>query len=97
MIKNHSPYMVCTSVGDTKKLSSLLIPWCTYTDPEIAHVGKYERDCEQENIEYEVYRRNLGDVDRCICDGITEGFVKIICKKGSYIVIVVSNVELEMK
>ena len=59
--------------------SKLLVPWTTYTDPEIAHVGLYEKDIEQ----CDTYIRYLKDVDRCKCEGITEGFVKITCEKGT--------------
>ena len=66
-----------------KKLSALTIPWCTYTDPEIAHVGMYERDAEEKGIEVETFVRPLTDVDRAIADGEEEGFVKIHVRKGT--------------
>jgi pyruvate/2-oxoglutarate dehydrogenase complex dihydrolipoamide dehydrogenase (E3) component len=66
-----------------KKVSALTIPWCTYTDPEIAHVGMYERDAKEKGIEVETYVRLLKDVDRAIVDGEEEGFVKIHVKKGT--------------
>lgn len=65
------------------KFSSLLIPWATYTDPEVAHVGLYEKDLQKRGIEYATFRRNFADVDRAIVDGETEGFVKVHVKKGS--------------
>ena len=64
------------------KFSDLLIPWATYTDPEVAHVGLYERDLEARGIEYTTISRAFEDVDRAIVDGETEGFVKIHVKKG---------------
>lgn len=64
------------------KFSSLLIPWATYTDPEVAHVGLYERDLEERGIEYTTISRDFDDVDRAIVDGETEGFVKVHVKKG---------------
>lgn len=70
-------------LGDHNRLSSLLIPWCTYTEPEIAHVGKYENELKASGIEYECFSRQLKDVDRCLCDGVTKGFVKIIAKSGT--------------
>jgi len=70
-------------LGDRNRLSQLLIPWCTYTDPEIAHVGFYEKELESRNIEYETFIRQLPAVDRCICDGVKAGFVKITIKKGT--------------
>lgn len=66
-----------------KKVSALTIPWCTYTDPEIAHVGMYERDAKEKGIEVETYVRPLKDVDRAIVDGEEEGFVKVHVKKGT--------------
>ncbi len=66
-----------------KKLSALTIPWCTYTDPEIAHVGMYERDAKEKGIEVETFLRPLKDVDRAIADGEEEGFVKIHVRKGT--------------
>ena len=64
------------------KFSDLLIPWATYTDPEVAHVGLYEKDLEARGIEYVTIRRAFDDVDRAIVDGETEGFVKVHIKKG---------------
>jgi pyruvate/2-oxoglutarate dehydrogenase complex dihydrolipoamide dehydrogenase (E3) component len=66
-----------------KKLSALTIPWCTYTDPEIAHVGMYERDAQQRGIEVDTFIRPLSAVHRAIADGDEEGFVKVHVKKGS--------------
>ncbi|MCP3867819.1 MAG: FAD-containing oxidoreductase [Gammaproteobacteria bacterium] len=65
------------------KFSSLLIPWATYTDPEVAHVGLYEKDLIDRGIDYATYSRHFDDVDRSIVDGDTTGFVKIHVKKGS--------------
>lgn len=65
------------------KLSSLVMPWVTYTDPEIAHVGLYEQDAQQQGIEISTILIPLKEVDRAIADGETEGFVKILHKKGS--------------
>ncbi len=66
-----------------KRLSSLTVPWTTYTDPEIAHVGMYERDARERGIAVETFRRDFSDVDRPILDGEEEGFVKIHVKKGT--------------
>jgi len=66
-----------------KKQSALTIPWCTYTDPEIAHVGMYERDAQEKGIAVDNFVRPLSDVDRAIADGEEEGFVKIHVKKGT--------------
>ena len=66
-----------------KKLSSLTMPWCTYTHPEVAHVGMYEHDAQAAGIAVDTYVQQLDDVDRAIADGETEGFVKVITKQGS--------------
>ncbi|MDJ0811676.1 MAG: FAD-containing oxidoreductase [Desulfobacterales bacterium] len=65
------------------KFSDLLIPWATYTEPEVAHVGLYEKDLEERGIEFTTISREFDDVDRAIVDSETEGFVKIHIKKGS--------------
>jgi len=66
-----------------KKFSALTIPWCTYTDPEIAHVGLYERDAEKLGIQLDTFVVQLRQVDRALTDGEEEGFVKIHVKKGT--------------
>ncbi|KAF0244514.1 MAG: Dihydrolipoyl [Planctomycetota bacterium] len=66
-----------------KKLSALTIPWCTYTDPEVAHVGMYEKDAKEKGLEVDTYLRKFDDVDRAIADREEEGFVKIHCRKGT--------------
>ena len=66
-----------------KRVSSLTIPWCTYTDPEIAHVGLYEHDAAARGIELTTFTVPMSGVDRAITEGEDEGFVKIHVKKGS--------------
>ena len=65
------------------KFSNFLVPWATYTEPEVAHVGLYEKDLEEKNMEYVTFTREFSDVDRGIVDGETQGFVKIHVKKGT--------------
>jgi pyruvate/2-oxoglutarate dehydrogenase complex dihydrolipoamide dehydrogenase (E3) component len=65
-----------------KKLSALTVPWCTYTHPEIAHVGLYERDARERGLKIDTFVRELREVDRAITEGDDEGFVKIHVKKG---------------
>lgn len=64
------------------KASALTIPWCTYTDPEIAHVGLYEKDAAEQGLEVDTYVQPLHDVDRAILDGEEAGFVKVLTEKG---------------
>ncbi|MBL8341689.1 MAG: FAD-containing oxidoreductase [Rubrivivax sp.] len=65
------------------RVSQLLVPWATFTDPEVAHVGLYERDLVERKIGYDTYSRHLAEVDRSILEGEDEGFVKIHVQKGS--------------
>jgi mercury(II) reductase len=65
------------------KLSSLVMPWVTYTDPEIAHVGLYEHEARAKGIAVSTIKIPLSQVDRAIADGETEGFVKILHQQGS--------------
>ena len=69
--------------GGRKKVSALTIPWCTYTDPEIAHVGMYEKDAEERGIPVETFVRELKDVDRAVIEGEGEGMVKVHVKRGT--------------
>jgi len=66
-----------------KKTSALTIPWCTYTDPEIAHVGMYGKDAEEKGIPVKSITIPMTEVDRAIADGETEGMVRIHVRKGS--------------
>ena len=66
-----------------KKLSDLHMPWCTYTDPEIAHVGLYAHEAEAQGLEVDTYTVNFDDNDRAVADGEEDGFVKIHVKGGS--------------
>jgi pyruvate/2-oxoglutarate dehydrogenase complex dihydrolipoamide dehydrogenase (E3) component len=66
-----------------KQLSALHMPWCTYTDPEIAHVGLYERDAQARGIPVDTFVRPFREVDRAVTDGEDEGFVKVMTKKGT--------------
>jgi len=65
-----------------KRLSALTIPWCTYTDPEIAHVGLHERDAAERGVAIDTYRRPMSEVDRAVADGEEDGFVKVHVRKG---------------
>ena len=65
------------------KASALTIPWCTYTSPEIAHVGMYEKDAKEQGIDVDTYFQSFADIDRAILAGETEGFVKVQTRKGT--------------
>ncbi len=61
----------------------LIIPWATYTQPEIAHVGLYEKDAKTKGIEIDTFTFPLNEVDRAILDGEDEGFARVHVKKGT--------------
>lgn len=65
------------------QLSSLVMPWVTYTSPEIAHVGMYETEAIEKGIDVETIIIPFNSVDRAIADGEESGFLKIHHKKGS--------------
>jgi pyruvate/2-oxoglutarate dehydrogenase complex dihydrolipoamide dehydrogenase (E3) component len=60
------------------RASDLVIPWCTYTDPEVAHVGLYEHEARERGIAFRTFTQELHDVDRAVLDGEDEGFVKVL-------------------
>ena len=66
-----------------KKLSALVMPWCTYTDPEIAHVGLYERDAKERGIAIDTHQVPIARANRAVTDGEEEGLVKIHVRKGT--------------
>lgn len=66
-----------------KRTSDLIVPWATYTSPEVAHVGMYEKDAAGQGIEIDSFIQHFSDVDRTILDGKTEGFVKVHVRRGS--------------
>jgi pyruvate/2-oxoglutarate dehydrogenase complex dihydrolipoamide dehydrogenase (E3) component len=66
-----------------QKTSSLVVPWCTYTDPEVAHVGMYEKDAHHKGLEVTTLTVPFSDIDRALLDGETDGFVRVHLKKGS--------------
>jgi len=65
------------------KLSELIMPWVTYTDPEIAQVGLYAAEAQAKGLEVKTITIPFNTVDRALTDGEIEGFVKILHKKGS--------------
>lgn len=65
------------------KMSALHIPWCTYTSPEVAHVGLTVADAESRHIDATTLVVDLDDVDRAFLDGETDGFAKVVLKQGT--------------
>lgn len=60
-----------------KQASSLVIPWCTYTDPEIAHVGLYETEAKERGLDVVTLTAPLAEVDRAILDEEADGFARV--------------------
>ena len=62
---------------------SLIMPWCTFTQPEIAHVGLYEGEAKKKGLEVETYTTKLNEVDRAVLDGEEQGFARVHIQKGT--------------
>lgn len=78
-----SRLVVRNALFPTKGMASALtIPWCTFTDPEVGRVGLNESEARAKNVPVDVYRLDLGELDRGAADG-AEGFVKVLTAKGN--------------
>ncbi len=64
------------------KVDYRVVPWCTFTDAEVARVGLNETEARQQKITYEVTRYGLDDLDRAIADSEDHGWVKVLTKPG---------------
>lgn len=64
------------------KVDYRVIPWATFTDPEVSRVGLNETDAKAQNIPYEVTSYGLDDLDRAIADSADQGFVKVLTQPG---------------
>jgi pyruvate/2-oxoglutarate dehydrogenase complex dihydrolipoamide dehydrogenase (E3) component len=69
--------------GPKKRMSRQIVPWCTYTDPEIAHVGLYPHQAEQRGVAVDTWEVAMSEVDRAIAEDAGVGFLKVHCKKGT--------------
>jgi pyruvate/2-oxoglutarate dehydrogenase complex dihydrolipoamide dehydrogenase (E3) component/uncharacterized membrane protein YdjX (TVP38/TMEM64 family) len=65
------------------KVDYRIVPWCTYTDPEVARVGLSESEAKSKGIQVDVTKYGIDDLDRAIADGETHGFVKVLTQPGS--------------
>lgn len=70
-------------LGKNEMRSSLVIPWCTYTDPEIAHIGLSEKEIQEKGISAQSFTVDLATNDRAILDSETLGFITIWVKEGT--------------
>jgi len=66
-----------------QKTETAVLPWVTYTDPEIAHVGFGEKEAKHKNIQYDLFVVALEEVDRAVVESEEIGFAKILAAKGS--------------
>lgn len=76
------------------KVDYSVVPWATFTDPEVAKVGLNELEAKEQNIPYEVSRFELDDLDRNIADGADEGWIKVLTVPGKDKILGVSMVGL---
>ena len=67
---------------ENHKYSDVILPWCTYTDPEIGHVGYYPWEMDELGIEYDTYKSDFSHNDWAVCEQVN-GFIKFHCKKGT--------------
>jgi pyruvate/2-oxoglutarate dehydrogenase complex dihydrolipoamide dehydrogenase (E3) component len=65
-----------------QKMDYSVVPWCTYVDPEVAHVGLGEKEAQRQNIDYDLFIVPLEDVDRAVVESEEAGFAKILTQKG---------------
>lgn len=70
--------------GDIKRFKAdyRVIPWATFTDPEVARVGLSEAEAKEKGIAVEITRYGIDDLDRAIADGSAQGFVKVLTQPG---------------
>jgi len=72
-------------LGGLKKfrINYKVVPWATFTDPEVARVGLSEQEAKEQEIKYDLTRYGIDDLDRAIADGEAHGFVKVLTAPGS--------------
>lgn len=70
--------------GDVKKFATdySVIPWSTFTDPEVARVGLNEQEAKEQSVDYEVVKYGIDNLDRAIADSEAHGFVKVLTEPG---------------
>jgi pyruvate/2-oxoglutarate dehydrogenase complex dihydrolipoamide dehydrogenase (E3) component len=66
-----------------KKFSDVVVPWVTYSDPELAHVGLYPQEAAEQGLAIDSFTTQFADTDRGRADGVTAGFVRIHVRKGT--------------
>lgn len=66
-----------------QRVSQLIIPWCTYTSPELAHVGLTPQAADEQKIKLSTYTQSMSEVDRAVLENEEVGFVRIHCRQGT--------------
>lgn len=83
---SHQAWYACVNAlfGTFKKfkVDYRVIPWATFTDPEVARVGINKTDAAEQGISYEITRYPLDDLDRAIAEGEDEGYIEVLTKPG---------------
>lgn len=69
-----------------RKVNYQGLPWATFTDPELAHLGLTEEECQKKNLKHKIYRQPFSGDDRAITEGSTVGMVKIIATPSGKII-----------
>jgi len=69
-----------------KKIDYNIVPWVTFTDPELARAGLTEEEAKEQGIQFKVLTHEYKDVDRAICENETSGMIKLIINKKGYII-----------
>lgn len=69
--------------GGRHRVSRMIVPWCTFCDPEIAQIGMQIREAKLQSIPVKTFTIMMQDVDRAITDGRDDGFVKIHVREGT--------------
>ena len=79
----HARYVVRNALfGESHDRHKVILPWCTYTEPEIAHVGLYPRELDAQGVKFDTYFKFMDKLDRAICEG-KYGIMKIHTKQGT--------------
>jgi len=83
-------YQAVIAVGNAlfpfkRRVDYSCVPWCTFTDPELAHLGLTEQEARTKHKDIKIYRSNYKENDKAVTDIEEEGFVKVICDKKGYI------------
>lgn len=73
--------------GGRQRVSRLVVPWCTYTDPEVAHVGLSEQEAKARGMDITTLTVPLTEVDRAVLDGEIDGFAKVHLRGGGDVIL----------